>query len=356
MAKAEEKSEKEEINYIKSFKKINDNSIHLTHENGVEYYELNDISEIELDYLKKPSDLYFSVFLGLGLLFIMVITFIAAFFNVDPKKNYFEEFWMYFPFGILLVYLGIYLIANPVFNFLLYQNDIIGRKLTIYSFSKGKKEYKIGCWDYENVMSDNFFQVLFLKSTKVNNILKIDNEKLNDSFRSNVDYKNESWKYNPVGENYKLSFVALISVLVFTIWYINVPSKLELIPLFCSNGLLLIFEIVEILQTKKRIKSQKNNKFFRYDIFLKIYDNPNDITIGNNEELIFSGSIKEAEINAWNIGVNFKIEKNEHLIYLENDVDVLFSGNLNLITSHGVAYFLNEMKNKNKWIYIFKKL
>jgi hypothetical protein len=354
MAKAEEKSEKEEINYIKSFKKINDNSIHLTHENGVEYYELNDISEIELDYLKKPSDRYFAEFLGLGLLFIMVITFIAAFFNVDPKKNYFEEFWMYFPFGILLVYLGIYLIANPVFNFLLYQNNIIGRKLTIYSLSKGKKEYKIGCWDYENVMSDNFFQVLFLKSTKVNNILNIDNEKLNDSFRSYVDYKKESWKYNRIEENVKLSFVALMSVLVFTIWYINVPSKLELIPLFCSNGLLLIYEIVEILKTKKRIKSQKNNKI-GYDIYLKIYDNPNKITIGNNEELIFSGSIKEVEINAWNIGVNFKIEKNEHLIYLDNDEEVLFS-DLNLITCHGVAYFLNETKNNKKWIYIYKKL
>jgi hypothetical protein len=103
-----DKSEKEKIKFLKSWKILDDKTtLYLTHDNGVDSYEIGSISEIEIDYLKRPSFRFFHDFFVIGLVSVIIISIIAAFFNIDPNKNYFEELWSFFPFGILCVYFGV---------------------------------------------------------------------------------------------------------------------------------------------------------------------------------------------------------------------------------------------------------
>ena len=357
MAKTEDKSEKEKINYIKSWKILDDNStLYLSHDNGVDSYEISSISEIEMDFLKSPSFRFFDAFLGIGLVSVIIISVIAAFFNVDPNKNYLEELWLFFPLGILCVYFGIYILSYPVFTFLLHQNDVVGRKIILYSTVEGKKEYKIGCWDYENVMSDDFFKVLFMKSTGINNLLRTKTESFNSRIEAITDFRNKHWQYHPTEENFKFLFISFISIIIYTSWFVYFPQKLELIPLCGANLILLIIEIISIIDTKKSIKRERKAEP-RAKEFFRLYEKADDVDIEKNEEKIYLGKLKDIELSAEysTIGVSFNIEKTNHLIYFESDEEILGSRELNMITSYGLRYYLKQQKDTDKIIYIFRK-
>ena len=353
MAKTEDKSEKEKINDIRSWKILDDKStLYLTHDNGVDIYEINSISEIEIDYLKLPNSIFFKDFLSVFFSGVIIISFIAAFFNIDPNKNYFEELWLFFPLGILCVYLGIYILSDSVFTFLLHQNTIFGRKIILFSTDKGKKEYNIYSLDYENVMSDDFFKILFMKSTRINNLLKKETESFNYSIKQIVDFENQSWQYHPIEEYFKFLFISIISILIYTIWFINVPNKLELIPLCGASLMVLIMEISEIIKTKKYIQRQKKREL-RGNYF-RLYENAVEVDNSKYEEKIYLGKLKDIELSK-EYGVRFNIEKKNYLIYFENDKEVFGSDELNVITSYGLCYYLNQQKDSNKIIYIFRK-
>ena len=361
MAKTEDKSEKEKIKFLKSWKILDDKTtLYLTHDNGVDSYEIDSISEIEIDYLKSPSVRFFEDFMSIGLVSVIIISIIAAIFNIDPNKNYFEELWLFFPLGIICVYFGIYILSDSVFTFLLHQNHIIGRKLILYSTVQGKKEYNIGSWDYENVMTNDFFKILLMKSTGINNLLKKDTKSFNDSIREIVDYQYRTWELYPIEEYFKFLFISIISIIFYTIWFINVPHKLELIPLCGANLILLIIEIVEIIKTKKSIKWQKNlerekNQAWQHYYYFRLFDNADDVDTRKNEELIYLGSLKDIEMSQeyLNIGITFITENKEPTIYFENSKE--FYNKLNLITTYGLWYYLNQQKETDKIIYIFKK-
>ena len=194
-----------------------------------------------------------------------------------------------------------------------------------------------------------------MKSTGINNLIRKETKSFNSSIKQIIDCRNELWQYHPIEEYFKFLFISIISIIIYTIWFVYYPQKLELIPLCSANLILLIVEIVNIINTKKSIKRERNDpRTYKY---FRLFENADEVDIRKNEQKIYLGKLKDIELSKeyQSLGVSFNIEKTNHLIYFEDDKEIFGSDELNIITSYGLWYYLNQQKDTDKIIYIFEK-
>ena len=366
---ATEKSEKQGRYSLKSWKLITENTLQLTHDDGVHSYQVDDISEIEIEFSEKPFqkfDFVWEYFIY-GLLGLIIFPCIAAFFDRYPNKNYLAEFEVYFSLGFVLAFLFFLtpigsvvlgLIAHLTGDrVLLVKTEIIGRELNIYSVSQGKKEYLIENKNLENVMTDDFFEVLFTKSTSLKTIFN-DAEFGTDLVFSQITERSGTSSF------YNREFLGHVILFIFTflnisgICFFYQPIKVKLIPLLSINIVLLLRELFFMVDSKKsqrRAKKYEGNP--NYDSKYQVSIKDDEIGCLNSIQRLHHGSMENLEIIKKYRSVYIETIDGEFCVFSDMN-GTPYGGSirlLQLIQSSGVAYYLKQQKSKGKWIVIFEK-
>lgn len=309
MPKTEDVSKKEQINFIKSWKIENTKTLLVTHENGVDSYDLDNISEIEMEtlYKREPDSDDTESFLSFGLILVIATTLgLASLGTFYPDKNYFEKVWLLFPFSILCFYLALYYCSTSFSTFLIsWRNLVFGRKLILYDINTGKREYKIYSFHYDEVMTDDFLKVIFSKSTVLNNLLNdyknINKVSFSDAYNETKSRKR--YEDRETKELIRLVFFSIFGMATFSVWFIINPGRSDLVSLIVANTLLLLFLLIQKIKRDKKEKERKKNfeEFKRFKIpnyYIKIYPSHHkDIAhFKLKKDLLFSGSMKQVEI------------------------------------------------------------
>ena len=344
-------NQKEEKKWVNSCKFSNDSNFYLTYEQDVDSYNLDDIIEIEYDYLETKDKRNISDFHQVGLISTVIVSIILGFFNFFPEKNYFEEVWIFFPIKLILIHLVLYILLTEIFTFLL-EDKIIGRNLFIYHKTKGKTKYYISELNYKEVLSSDFFAVLFEKCTRLRtNIQDIkDGQYYSPEIESEKKSQKEAFESRKL-DNIKFLLLSLILIAFYSIWYsINLQKK-ELITVIISCLIMLLFEILDLIDNHRKIKFWIGRKEKYYSFIVHTASDRPEKRL--TKTAIKNLSLDEVEITTWmsyTLRVEISETENFH-IPISQDRYYQFDA---LLTAYGISYYLNRIKTNELMISIYE--